>query len=155
MSGPKSFGELVDELFERGLEIALAGAFIINGVNAVDVRRDGEPLAPFLRSSLAILSPSPTACAIGMIAAGVCYLVLLMVDIRRPLPLARCVVSVLSGILYLLIVTATLTGAEPRTAALRYVWSGALAFLCFLAPFRLVLAERGQSQSQPLRKEVG
>lgn len=138
------FGDLIDDLFERGLEISLAGSLIVNGITALDVRSNGEPLAPFLRSSLDVLSTSPPLAACGLILMGALYLIVLMIDMRRPLVSARCLVAIASATIYLLIVVAIATGHEPKTAALRYVWSSVLALLCFLGTFRLTLAQRAR-----------
>ena len=136
------FGYCIDELHERGLEIGLAGSVMINGINAMDIKSDGTPLAPFLSSSLKQLSPDPIATAYFLIVFGLLWLLILLADIKKSLYKQRIFFNALFATVYILIITATLTSAEPKTASLRYVWSGALLLLCFLATLRLYLSEK-------------
>lgn len=141
-----SFGRVIDELHERGLEIGLAGSVMINGINAMDVKTDGTPIAPFLRSSLSYFAPSPTVAACLLIVAGLAWLLILLADTGNSLYAIRMVCNALFGFIYVMIITATLTSAEPKTAVLRYVWSSFLLLLCFLATWRLRLSQkRGDS----------
>lgn len=137
-----SFGHLIDELHERGLELALSGLVILNGISAIDARDDGSRVAPFLHSSLAALSPTPDLAAGLLIVSGFVWMLLLLVDIVRSRIVWRVFASVLFGMIYTTIVAATFFSAEPKTSALRYVWSCILLLLCFLATFRMVLAEK-------------
>lgn len=137
-----AFGRVIDDLHERGLEIGLAGSVIVNGINALDVRNDGTPLAPFLRSSLAYLSPAPPLVAYLLIIAGLAWLFVLLSDIGKPLYTIRVICTAAVGVVYVMITAATLTGMEPKTAPLRFMWSVLLLLVCFLATVRLRLAQK-------------
>ena len=117
------------EVFERGLEFALAGATVINGRAALYDRPDGVPLAPYLYSALAWLSRHPSEWAALLFAAGVVYFFVLLNSMRSDRYLGRAVMGAVIFLIYVAISAAILTGTEPSQAAERYVWAACLAFL--------------------------
>jgi len=119
-----------EEVFERGLEIALAGILIIDGRSVFTLRQNGEPLAPFLSSALDILSPKPQNVAVTLILFGCLYLAVLSLSVRSGKYLGRTVMAALALLTYVAIAFAVMTGLEPPQAADRFLWYAALSFLC-------------------------
>lgn len=128
-------GIFLVELFERGLEVALAGITVINGHNALSVDANGAPLAPFLNSALRQLSYSSSDWAITLMGFGALHLVVLLFSIRRVMTPLRLVLAVGSFFVYVAVATAVLTGAYRFVAAERYLWSAAMSLLCSVALF--------------------
>ncbi len=119
-----------EDVFERGLEIALAGSMIIDGRSVFATRQSGEPLAPFLTSALNYLSPSPQIVAVFLILAGCLYLAILGFSVRSEKYLGRALMSALALLTYVAVAFAVATGLEPNQAAERFAWLATLAFVC-------------------------
>lgn len=124
------FAALLYDIFERGLEMALAGSAIINGRAVLITRPDGTPLAPFLSSALELLSRNAWTWAALLIVTGIVHLLILAASIRSDRVGGRAAMSGLLMLIYSTVTVAVLTGLEPRQAAERYAWSALLSFLC-------------------------
>lgn len=118
-------GDFLNALFERGLELALGGAAIING------RLASVAAAPFLRSCLAILSPSAQVWALVLYGFGALQITVVLASILKPdLKGLRAFTSALGMALYLAITVAILTSSEPHQVAERYAWGACWFGLC-------------------------
>lgn len=141
-----ALGDFIDELMERIGEIIIAGGTIINGINAIDMKNDGAPLAPFLRSSMALLSRDPTWWAAMLICSGLAWLCILSVDMRRCVIKWRFAASIFNGFTYIALTVATMTGGEPKSASFRYMWAALWCFVIFLGTNRLRLSQKEVSK---------
>ena len=119
-----------EEVFERGLEIALAGSMIIDGRAVFSTRLNGDPLAPFLTSAISYLSPMPQLIAFFLILVGCTHLLILLFSVRSDKYLGRALMSALALITYVGVGFAVLTGLEPKQASERFAWMAVLAFVC-------------------------
>lgn len=121
-----------EDVFERGLEIALAGSMIIDGRSVFAMRQSGEPLAPFLTSALKYLSPSPQIIAFFLILTGCLHLAILFFSVRSEKYLGRALMSALALLTYVAVAVAfaVATGLEPKQASERFAWLAVLAFVC-------------------------
>lgn len=120
----------LENVFERGLEIALAGNMIIDGRSVFAMRQNGEPLAPFLSSALKFLSPNPQIEAFFLIMVGCLHLIILGFSVRSDKYTGRALMSALALFTYVAVAFAVVTGLEPNQAAERFAWSAVMAFVC-------------------------
>jgi len=120
----------LEDVFERGLEIGLAGSLIIDGRSVFAMRTSGEALAPFLTSALKYLSPSSQIVAFFLILSGCLHLAILGFSVRSDKYLGRALMSALALLTYVAVGFAVVTGLEPKQAAERFAWAAVLAFIC-------------------------
>ena len=121
---------VLENIFERGLEIELAGLLIIDGRSVFSTRLNGEPLAPFLTSALKYLATNPLIVAEFLILAGCLHLAILFRSVRSGKYLGRALMAALALLTYVAIAFAVVTGLEPNQAAERFEWKAVLAFVC-------------------------
>lgn len=130
-------------LYQRGLEIGLAGASVINGRAALMSNEHGATLAPFLYSALSQLSKEPRVWAIFLTGVGVAHLIVLAATFRGKKTAMRALMMFIQTGVYVAVTVAILTSTRDAGGAERYAWSACLSFLCFVVLTSRAVAKGG------------
>lgn len=125
-------GALLNLIYQRGLEIMLAGLSVINGRAALAYNAQGEPTAPFLYSALSQFAQPPYVWAVSLIGVGMVHFIVLAVTLTNERTFGRAMMAFVQTGVYVSITMAILTSTRDGGGPERYAFIACTAFLCFV-----------------------